>query len=288
MMSILRRCLSRSKEFYPAGHFYSPVPDFAELASREEAVFDRRLCSLPGIDLNDAGQVQFFNSLKQRLSALPFADHPRDGVRFGYVNDFFSYADAIVLASLLCVLAPKRLIEVGSGHSSAAILDVNEHLLNHQIECTFIEPYPKRLRSLCSDADLARTRLIETRLQDVDSSVFAQLEANDVLFIDSSHVCKTGSDVNRLFFEILPQLRSGVFVHIHDVFFPFEYPAHWVLNERRAWSESYLLRAFLSFNAAFRIRFWNDYFALAHRELIDETFPLWLKNTGGSIWIERV
>ncbi len=105
-------------------------------------------------------------------------------------------------------------------------------------------------------ADL-RHRLIEQRLQDVPLSEFQDLRENDVLFVDSTHVAKLGSDVLRIFFEILPGLAPGVYVHVHDIFWPFEYPEPWIA-EGRAWTETYLLRAFLQFNSAFRIVLFSD------------------------------
>jgi hypothetical protein len=97
---------------------------------------------------------------------------------------------------------------------------------------------------------LERNTVTVARLQDVDQEIFARLKANDILFIDSSHVAKIGSDVNHLMSEILPILAPGVHIHFHDIFYPFEYPRQWV-EEGRAWNEAYLLEAFLSFNSEF-------------------------------------
>ena len=124
-------------------------------------------------------------------------------------------------------------------------------------------------------------------LQEAPLSLFESLGENDVLFIDSTHVSRIGSDVNRLFFEILPRLRPGVLIHVHDVFYPFEYPRHWIM-EGRAWNEIYVLRAFLEFNDRFEIVLFNTYLTQNQRHFIQERFPLCLANEGGSLWLRRV
>jgi hypothetical protein len=139
---------------------------------------------------------------------------------------------------------------------------------------------------LLTPADAKQITLLETPLQEVPLSTFEALEANDILFIDSTHVCKTGSDVNRLIFEILPRLQAGVYIHIHDMFYPFEYPKSWVL-EGRAWNELYLVRAFLQNNDTFEIAAFNNYLTLMHRDWFQQHMPLCLKNTGGSLWLRK-
>jgi hypothetical protein len=184
-------------------------------------------------------------------------------------------------------LRPRRLIEIGSGFTSALTLDTNQRFLDNRLACTFIEPYPELLRTLLQEGDEQRVTIIPTRLQDVELPVFDTLEAGDVLFIDSTHVAKVNSDVNRLFFEILPRLAPGTFVHIHDVFAGFEYPLDW-LREGRAWNEQYVLRAFLQFNDRFRIRLFGNYIITRHAEWFREHMPLCLKNPGGAFWMEKI
>ena len=164
---------------------------------------------------------------------------------------------------------PKRIIEIGSGFSSALMLDVNEKHFNNLIDLTFIEPYPDRLNKLVKPNDKAN--IIPQKLQDVDFNIFTKLEENDIFFIDSSHVSKAGSDVNSIIFNVLPLLKKGVLIHFHDIFYPFEYPEKWY-KEGRYWNEAYILRAFLQFNSVFKIIYWLD----------------WLKKggqNGGSIWL---
>jgi hypothetical protein len=270
--------------FAPPGHFYSPIPsaeDIEALGRRET-----RIDPLPGIDLNEEGQLAFLEELAKFYPSMPFTGEGSPGLRYRFENPFYSYADAIFLYSMLRHLRPRRLIEVGSGYTSALTLDTNDRFLDGQIECCFIEPHPDQLSSLMTDRDRLRCNVIQSRLQDVDLGLFDVLEAGDVLFIDSTHVSKVNSDVNRIFFEILPRLRVGTMVHIHDVFPGFEYSLDW-LREGRAWNEQYLLRAFLQFNTSFRIRLFGRYMVLRHADWFQTHMPLCLRNPGGAFWMER-
>jgi hypothetical protein len=125
-------------------------------------------------------------------------------------------------------------------------------------------------------------------LQEVDATVFKDLSEDDFLFVDSSHVSKTGSDVNRLFFDILPNLRRGVVVHFHDIFHPFEYPEEWVFDQKRSWNELYMLRSFLSFNESFEIVMFNTFMEHFHEGWFRKNMPRCLENRGGSIWIKKI
>jgi hypothetical protein len=118
--------------------------------------------------------------------------------------------------------------------------------------------------------------------------LFEQLQPGDFLFIDSTHILRTGSDVCFELFEILPRLASGVIVHFHDVFWPFEYPAEWIVDENRSWNELYALRAFLTDNGKWKILFFNNYFAKLERSLVEKTFPTFLRNPGGALWLQRL
>lgn len=260
------------------GHFYSPLPDVGDLHTRRR-LYDR----LSGIDLNESAQLAFLEDVARFYAELPFGDEPGE-TRFGYRNHFFGHADAIALYTVMRRYQPRHIIEVGSGYSSAVMLDVRERFLA-RVGLTFIEPYPDRLLSLVRAND--DYELLRVPIQEVDTERFARLEANDVLFIDSSHVSKANSDVNDAFFRVLPALAPGVLVHVHDVLWPFDYPMNW-LDEGRAWNEAYLLRAFLQFNNAFRILYFNDFMGRQHAPDVRARAPLMLKETGGSIWLQRL
>lgn len=181
---------------------------------------------------------------------------------------------------------PRRIIEVGSGYSSCVILDTRERHLDGKLDVTLVEPYPELVLQLLRPADRHAIEILPIRVQDVPLDRFRQLQAGDFLFIDSTHVSKTGSDVNTLVFDVLPILNRGVHVHFHDVFYPFEYPKEWVMAGR-SWNEQYLLRGFLQYNSAFSITLMNTYLQGRHPERFATQMPLCLRNTGGSIWIRR-
>ena len=273
--------------FVPPGHFYSPMTDPEELSRRRETIFDRGRRELPGIDLRDEEQRVWFRRIAAHYADVPFADEPSDGLRYGYANDQFRHGDAIVLFGMMRHLRPKRVVEVGSGYSSALMLDVNDRFLDRSVSFTFIDPYPHRLLSLTDAADVATHTMIESPVQEVPLELFAQLEAGDILFLDSSHVLKTGSDVAHLLFEVLPLLRDGVIVHFHDIHYPFEYPEVWVMRDQRNWNEIYAVRAFLQYNSDFHIMYFNHYMALCHAEAIRDAMPLIMKGPGGSLWLRR-
>ena len=226
--------------FAPPGHYYSPVPSAADVDS--VAAREGKAGPPEGIDLREPAQLALLEELARFYPAMPFAPAPVPGLRYRFDNESYSYADGIFLYSMLRHVRPRRLIEVGSGFTSALVLDTNERFLDNRLECTFIEPHPELLLSLLSEDDRRRARLIAAPLQEVDVALFESLEAGDILFVDSTHVAKANSDVNRLFFEILPRLAPGTLVHLHDVFPSFEYPLDW-LRQGRAWNESLHSRA---------------------------------------------
>ena len=127
------------------------------------------------------------------------------------------------------------------------------------------------------------------KVEDVDLAFFDHLEAGDILFIDSSHVSKVGSDVNFLFFEVIPRLKRGVMVHIHDIFLPDEYPKVWVIDQGRNWNEQYLLQAFLQFNSDWEVVWAAHFMATRYSEDVQQTFPRFpeLGCGCGSFWLRR-
>ncbi|MDP3518433.1 MAG: class I SAM-dependent methyltransferase [Pseudohongiella sp.] len=278
--------LKNATRFVPPGHYYSPIPDLDEIQQDDVKIFGNVPTLIPGLDLLESEQLALLNEFVAFYKDMPFKAHKQEGLRYHFENPSYAYSDAIMLHCMIRHLKPKRLIEVGSGYSSCVTLDTNELFFDGAIHTTFIEPYPDLFMSLIKDSDKRAVTIIPTRLQDVDLSVFDALQANDILFIDSTHVSKIHSDVNYIVFEILPRLAPGVYVHFHDIFFPFEYPREWVY-EGRAWNEAYLLRAFLQYNSQFSMVLMNTYMAYFHGDFFQEHMPLCLRNAGGSIWIRK-
>jgi predicted O-methyltransferase YrrM/regulator of replication initiation timing len=271
---------------HPPGHFHSPIPSFEDIRQGESKVFNAVPQTIAGMDLHEAEQLELLNRFLGYYETLPFPAQKTEGLRYYYENPAYSYSDAICLHCMIRHIRPARIIEIGSGFSSCAILDTSELFLDDALELTVIDPNPKRLLSLIKERDRERIKIVPLLLQDVDPGEFETLGANDVLFIDSTHVSKLDSDVNRLFFEILPMLASGVYIHFHDVLYPFEYPKDW-FELGRAWNEAYLLRAFLQYNERFRVVLMNTFMERFHEEFFREKMPLCLKNIGGSIWLRK-
>jgi predicted O-methyltransferase YrrM len=269
----------------PPGHFYSPIPDLLELETSFDEIFEIPP-AIRSIDLNESRQLELLKAFISLYADQPFSATKVPNRRYFFENPNYTYADGIILYCMIRFLRPQRIVEIGSGYSSCAILDVNELFFNNSISCTFIEPYPQLLRSVIGNSDRRSIRLIGQKVQDVDLNVFRELKASDILFIDSSHISKTGSDVNYIFFKILPLLARGVYIHIHDIFYPFEYPKPWV-EEGRAWNETYLLRAFLQYNQTFQIRFFSNFLIQKYPKLFEGGMPLCMKNIGGQLWIEK-
>jgi predicted O-methyltransferase YrrM len=273
---------------FPPGHFYSPIVNVAEIAEE----FRRRVAqptptALSGIAIDIAAQQELWQRMLTFLQEIPFPVQRTEGFRYYFENPHYSYGDASILYALLRLYRPARLIEIGSGYSSACSMDTIDRYLAGQVKVTLIEPHAELVRERLGEEAIRRTTLYEMRVQEVPLSLFGALRNGDFLFIDSTHVMKTGSDVCHELFEILPHLAPGVLIHFHDMLWPFEYREDWVLSENRSWNEIYAMRAFLMFNDNFEIVFFNDYFRKFNECLIRDTYPLFLKNSGASLWLRK-
>lgn len=272
----------QAREFHiTLNHFYEPVPDTRQLTG---LVWERP-SQLPGIAMNDAGQLallhQHFSRFRQEYDAFPHAK-PAQPAQFHFDNPTFSGTDALVLYCMVRYFKPNRVVEVGSGMSTR--LSAHAALLNGNTEVVAIEPYPD---PVLQQGFPGLSTLIVKPIQTVDLSFFEQLQAQDILFIDTTHVVRTGSDVNFLFLEVLPRLNSGVIVHIHDIFLPYDYPRAWVIDQHRFWNEQYLAQAFLIYNSAFDVLFANNYMWTKHPADMQAAFPFSPWWGGGSLWIQR-
>lgn len=282
------RPLPAATALFPAGHFYSPVADVAELRTQESRIWPERPTVL-GIDFNDAYHERVLREYFPAFYAdFSYPAKPDSNpLTFYFENDQFGWLDCRALFVLLRAWQPKRLIEVGSGFSTLLVADVNHCFLGDAMKISCIEPYP---RAVLRSPELGIDQLLEHKVQDVELAFFDQLDAGDVLFIDSSHVAKTGSDVNHLCFEVLPRLRPGVRIHFHDIFLPADYPKPWVLEQNRGWNEQYLVRALLMFSSAFRVLFGSAYAFQMHTDALRQALrdPDGAYYGGGSLWIEKI
>ena len=273
-------------QFAPPGHFYSPLPSLDEIREREQEIFFTLPASIPGVEVCAEAQLRLFEELAGFYAEMPFQAEKQEGLRYWFDNRSYPQGDAVFLYSMLRRFRPRRVVEVGSGFSSCVILDTNERFLDNAAECTFIDPYPAALFSLLKPADRHRVNVVADKVQRVPDALFAALEPDDFLIIDSSHVSKVGSDVNDILFRILPLLHPGVHVHFHDVSYPLEYPREWIYKGV-AWTEVYLLHAFLQYNQVFEIELYTCYLYNFHNALLRERMPRAVENFGGSMWLRR-
>lgn len=272
---------------FPAGHYYSTVVLIDDIKKRELEIWKYTdQDGIPGIDLKTQEQINLLNSFNEYYAELPFTRGKQPNLRYQFDNEYYSSSDGIVLYSMIRHFKPKRIIEIGSGFSSANMLDTNELFFDNKIEITFIEPFPEeRLIPIMTEMDKKQTTIIKSDVQLIPLEVFKNLQTGDILFVDSTHAVKTGSDVNYILFEILPALQSGVLIHFHDIYYPFEYPKDWVFRGF-GWNEAYFLKAFLMNNNKFEIIFFTDYLHSHHQESFNE-MPLAVKGSGSSLWIEK-
>ncbi len=271
-------------------HFYSPVPDTRILRQTFKRWYTPS--SLGGVKIDVPMQEAFLQSLtpyKQECASLP--DY--NGVTQRGLGEGYNIVDAHTLYLMLRHFKPRTMIEVGSGVSTFFAL---EALAKNNVEngantgITCIEPFPRRgLEKLASEG---KVRLTVEFVQNVDIETFQQLGENDVLFIDSSHVLKTDSDVQYLYLEILPRLNKGVVIHIHDIFFPYPTPEPetWIFRQHQFWNESPLVQAFLAFNPAFEILLCGSYMHHNAPKPLQSVVSVYdpEKNFTGSLWIKKV
>ena len=250
-------------------HYYEPLPDFRSITV-DQIKRDR---AFPAINLRLDAQLALLDELANYRDEL-------SQLEFDFNNDFFGGFDAAVYYSLIRHLKPQRIIEIGGGYSTR--IASKALTANDKGTLTCIEPYPEERLSGAS----LKVELITKRVEQIDVDFFSCLEANDILFIDSSHTVKFGSDVCYEFLELLPRLARGVWVHLHDIFLPHDYPAEWLINRRLALNEQYMLEAFLAFNRAFSVELANYWICLDYRE---SATRFWSNTSStSSFWMKRV
>ncbi|HOI57297.1 MAG: class I SAM-dependent methyltransferase [Methanoculleus sp.] len=271
-------------------HFYQPIPDVRHLDDR----LWERSSSLVGIDMDEQSQTallsRFHENYKPEYDRFPTR---KTGRPFDYFvnNGGFESVDGEILYCTIRHFKPERIIEIGSGNSTylaaSAIRKNKEEDPEYACELIAIEPYPNRV---LQDGFPNLSRLIEEPVQNVPFSVFERLGENDILFIDSSHVLKVGSDVQYEYNEILPRLNKGVLIHVHDIFLPFEYPKEWICWHHLFWTEQYLLQAFLTYNPAFKVVWGGYYMHRSHPELLEEAFSTYNREKiqPGSFWMRKI
>jgi predicted O-methyltransferase YrrM len=269
-----------------AVHYYQVIPDTRDLAFS----LWNRVSDLSGVDMREEQQKQLLSEILARFrdeyTAIPEGASTQD-FQYYLGNTAFEAVDAEILFGLIRLLKPRRIYEIGSGFSTLLAADALRRNCADGYSCRFIviEPYPaaELEPKLPSDVELRRVPVQEVSLEEFES-----LSEGDILFIDSSHVCKIGSDVQFVFLEVLPRIRPGVVVHVHDIFLPVEYPRQWVLDWHGFWNEQYLLQTFLSFNAAFEVLWAGQWMHIKHPDLLMKAFPSYKAGVSpASFWFQR-
>jgi len=271
-------------------HFYGPVPDTSALDAR----LWQQNTELAGVDINETGQLEllgaFSRHFRREYSSFPL-DPTATPFEYYRANQSFPEIDAEILYCMVRKHRPTRIIEIGSGFSTFITADAIRKNASEDsgYECDFraIDPYPNDVVQSGFDGF---SGVIISKVEDMPLSTFDQLEDGDILFIDSSHVLKIGSDVQYEFLEVIPRIKPGVLVHVHDIFLPAEYPQEWVMKEHVFWNEQHLLQAFLAFNSSFEVLWSASYMNKNHPDKLRHAFPSFRygKSRPGSFWFRRI
>jgi len=273
-------------------HFYEPIPDTRLL---NEKIWETP-SDLIGIDMNIDGQKEIL-TLFQKKFRDEYDLFPRSKTNkpheYYILNDAFESVDGEILYCMIRYFEPKNIIEIGSGFSTylsaQAILKNKEFDPNYECKFTAINPYPN---NILKKGFPGLSELKIKKVEDLSLSEFGKLRENDILFIDSSHVMKIGSDVKYELLDILPHLNKGVIIHFHDIFLPCEYPKEWVMTHHRFWNEQYGLHAFLLYNDSFKILWAASFMHLMHSNDLKNAISSYdlRKNWigPGSFWVQRI
>jgi predicted O-methyltransferase YrrM len=227
-------------------HYNEPL--FNPVHLRKPLSMDRNLL---GIDFNVHYQLELLNKFNYNEELEKITLEKKSDIEFYYHNVSFKSGDAEYLYNIIRFYKPSKIIEIGSGYSTlmaVKALEENEKEdVAYKCEHICIEPYEhKWLEKL-------KVKVVREIVEKIDKKLFESLNPNDILFIDSSHMIRPQGDVLYEYLEILPVLKSGVLIHIHDIFTPRDYLEEWVIESMRFWNEQYLLEAFLSFNSNFKV-----------------------------------
>jgi predicted O-methyltransferase YrrM len=219
---------------------------------------------------------------KHRAQTGRFARPKADGV-YSFSNDYFTSPDAEIAYALIRQLHPKRIIEVGSGNSTYLF---REAITDGSLDTKIVSIDPSPRREVQSVAD----QVIRQRLEDVPFSDLQDvLQPNDILFIDSSHEVRSGNDVVSLFLRVVPELRTGVVIHVHDIFLPFEYPREWIIENTLNvnWAEQYLVQAMLQGSDQFEV-LWPGHFLQRTLPDFNDHFSGKPVGVAKSLWLRKL
>lgn len=277
-----RNALIRVGVFPIRNQYYEPQFDFR--TPKRAFSEDRRL---PGIDWNVSGQLEFLETLRFSDELADVPQNEGEPLKFYLNNGAFESGDAEYWYQLIRAVRPRRIFEIGSRNSTLmaikAVARNSAEDADYACKHICIEPYEM------SWLEASGVSVIRSRVEDVALSLFSELQENDILFIDSSHVIRPQGDVLFEYLEILPSLKKGVVVHVHDIFSPKNYLTRWVRDEVRFWNEQYLLEAFLTHNSAWQIIGALNYLKAHHYEKLQQVARfLTPEREPGSFYIKKV
>ena len=264
----------KEKDFFLLrDHFYLPLPDYNDLTDE----FLESESELVGLSIDEAAMwgvaEDTLSPYNEEFRRFPIHSPGEGDNGFFLINHGYMAVDGNLYYGLVRHLKPRRIVETGCGSSS---LLCSEALMRnreegHAAKYTCIEPYPQPY--LLENPRLSVSTLLEEKIQHVDLSVFTELEANDILFIDTSHALRMGGDVQHIYCEILPRLKPGVYVHIHDISLPRQYPRVYHEQSQYYWNEQYLLQAYLTNNERLDVVWAGNWLRLKDKERFGEVFP---------------
>jgi predicted O-methyltransferase YrrM len=281
-LSLCRRMLIRLRLLPIRHHYYEPFTTPSDL----RYPLDRKR-QLPGVDWNESAQLAYLERLVYAHEIPDMNAARTDPLEFRLDNGSFGSGDAEFLYQLVRDRKPRRVFEIGSGNSTLVVRAALQR--NRQEDPAYdcrhlcVEPYEAPW------LERAVSQVYRRRVEDVDSSLFGELEANDLLFIDSSHVIRPQGDVVTEYLQILPALRAGVIVHVHDIFSPRDYLTEWVTKRMWLWNEQYLLEAFLTGNDSWEVLAGINMLKHDHFAALQRVCPyLTTDREPGSFYIRRV
>jgi len=264
-------------------HYYQPMINPVKYISK--SLRDDR--SLTGINFNTEEQLQLLSKFHYNDELIQIPLKKTDRISFYYNNGNYESGDAEYLYNIIRHFKPGNIIEIGSGSSTLlarkAIQQNQEEDIKYQCRHICIEPFEQPwLESI-------GVEILREKVETLDKSLFESLEANDILFIDSSHIIRPQGDVLFEYLEILPVLNSGVLIHVHDIFTPKDYPNEWIYNHL-FWNEQYLLEAFLMFNNQFKIIGALNYLTHSYYKELSDKCPVFSTQKGrepGAFWMVK-
>ena len=266
-------------------HYYQPLVNPKKHLTQSL----RKDRNLPGIDMNTNGQLELLAQFNYADELKQFPLAKVDELTYYYNNGFYESGDAEYLYNMVRHFKPRKVVEIGSGYSTLmaqnAFRKNKAEDVNYNYTQVCVEPYEQPW------LEKTGVEVIRKRVETIEKSFFEELEPKDILFIGSTHMIRPQGDVLFEYLEILPVIKPGVIVHIHDIFLPKDYPDAWILDEHRLWNEQYLLEAFLTFNDKFRILGAVNYLSHAYNKEFSAKHPVYGSQPGrepGAFWMVRV